>query len=159
MSGRVRQRGLMATTTIPLGAGINGGLNMAQELGVSPAFAIWIIASYPLTQGTALLGSVIFGLFIIIVPGEPTPMDPLGKVDYIGAYLGVCGLILFNFVWTQSALVGWSVPYIYAVLIASILHVAGFVIWERLNSSQVEQSGGINRGSQDLSLGRFYPTD
>ncbi|KAF4420174.1 putative MFS-type transporter [Colletotrichum fructicola] len=227
--------------TIPLGAGINGGLNMAQELGVSPAFAIWIIASYPLTQGTfvlmggrvgavyghkktaaaggilwvifhlisgfmrsitslsimralsgvgaafvfpnavalltitnppgkarnisvglfgamapigaaggsvfpalfgqltqwwwlffflALLGSVIFGLFIIIVPGEPTPMDPLGKVDYIGAYLGVCGLILFNFVWTQSALVGWSVPYIYAVLIASILHVAGFVIWE-----------------------------
>ncbi|KAF4820507.1 putative MFS-type transporter [Colletotrichum siamense] len=197
--------------TIPLGAGINGGLNMAKELGVSPAFAIWIIASYPLTQGTfvlmggrvgavyghkktaaaggilwvifhlisgfmrsiislsimralsgigaafvfpnavalltitnppgkarniavglfgamapigaaggsvfpalfgqltqwwwlffflALLGSVIFGLFIIIVPAEPTPMDPLGKVDYIGAYLGVSGLILFNFVWT-----------------------------------------------------------
>ncbi|KAF0331349.1 efflux pump antibiotic resistance protein [Colletotrichum asianum] len=78
----------------------------------------------------ALLGSVIFGLFIIIVPGEPTPMDPLGKVDYIGAYLGVSGLIVFNFVWTQSALVGWSVPYIYALLIASILHVAGFVIWE-----------------------------
>ncbi|KAH0428188.1 efflux pump antibiotic resistance protein [Colletotrichum camelliae] len=208
--------------TIPLGAGINGGLNMAKELGVSPAFAIWIIASYPLTQGTFVLmggrvgavyghkktaaaggvlwvifhlisgfmrsiislsimralsgigaafvfpnavalltitnppgkarniavglfgamapigaaggsvfpGTVIFGLFIIIVPGEPTPMDPLGKVDYIGAYLGVSGLILFNFVWTQSALVGWSIPYVYALLIVSILHVAAFVVWE-----------------------------
>ncbi|KAF5526526.1 putative MFS-type transporter [Colletotrichum aenigma] len=224
---------------IPLGAGINGGLNMAKQLGVLPAFAIWIVASYPLTQGTfvlmggrvgaiyghkktaaaggvlwvifhlisgfmrsiislsimralsgigaafvfpnavalltitnppgkarnisvglfgamvpigaaggsvfpalfgqltqwwwlffflALLGSVIFGLFIMIVPGEPTLMDPVGKIDYIGAYLGVSGLILFNFVWTQSALVGWSVPYVYGLLIASILHVAGFII-------------------------------
>lgn len=58
--------------------------------------------STPLIKGhnRALLGSVIFGLFIMIVPGEPTLMDPVGKIDYIGAYLGVSGLILFNFVWT-----------------------------------------------------------
>jgi hypothetical protein len=43
---------------------------------------------------------VVFGLFAIIVPREPTPMDPTGKIDYAGAYLGVAGLLLFNFVWT-----------------------------------------------------------
>jgi MFS family permease len=48
----------------------------------------------------AILGAVVFALFFIIVPGEAEPFDKDGKVDYVGAYLGVSGLILFNFVWT-----------------------------------------------------------
>lgn len=27
------------------------------------------------------------------------PLDPNGTVDIVGAYLGVAGLVLFNFVW------------------------------------------------------------
>lgn len=46
----------------------------------------------------AVLGAVIFGAAIISVPDDE-PLDPDGTVDWIGAYLGVAGLILFNFVW------------------------------------------------------------
>lgn len=35
---------------------------------------------------------------ILLVP-EDKPVDPNGKVDWVGAYLGVGALILFNFVW------------------------------------------------------------
>lgn len=36
----------------------------------------------------------------ILVPSEEVTMDPNGKVDYIGSYLGVGGLVLFNCAWT-----------------------------------------------------------
>ena len=45
-----------------------------------------------------LLGFVVFGAAIVIVPADE-PVDPNGDVDWIGAYLGVGALILFNFVW------------------------------------------------------------
>jgi hypothetical protein len=32
---------------IPYGAGITGAANIAEELGVSPENAIWLIAAYP----------------------------------------------------------------------------------------------------------------
>ena len=47
-----------------------------------------------------MLGTFIFTLFFFVVPSEGKPMNPSGKMDYVGAYLGVAGLILFNFVWT-----------------------------------------------------------
>lgn len=31
-------------------------------------------------------------------------MDATGTVDYVGAYFGVAGLVLFNFVWTSVAM-------------------------------------------------------
>jgi hypothetical protein len=46
-----------------------------------------------------MLGAVIFTLFVFVVPGEPEPIDKGGNIDYIGAYFGVAGLILFNYVW------------------------------------------------------------
>ena len=49
----------------------------------------------------AIAGSVVFGAAAFIVPKEPVSMDPDGHVDYIGAYLGVAGLVLFNFSWTS----------------------------------------------------------
>lgn len=45
-----------------------------------------------------LLGFVVYGTAMVIVPGDE-PVDPNGEVDWIGAYLGVGALILFNFVW------------------------------------------------------------
>ncbi|KAL2858302.1 MFS general substrate transporter [Aspergillus pseudodeflectus] len=59
----------------------------------------------------AILGTLGFALFAFIVPGEPEPFDKGGRIDYIGAYFGVAGLILFNFVWNQAPIVGWDEPY------------------------------------------------
>lgn len=74
-------------------------------------------------------------------------MDAGGKIDYVGAYLGVAGLTLFNFVWTfvdpplwiefllisssrQAAIVGWEEVYVYVLLIVAIAHVVAFIFWE-----------------------------
>lgn len=47
---------------------------------------------------SGMLGAAVFGAVALLVPQAP-PSDQGGKVDWIGAYLGVGGLILFNFVW------------------------------------------------------------
>ncbi|KAH8820553.1 major facilitator superfamily domain-containing protein [Xylogone sp. PMI_703] len=78
----------------------------------------------------AILGTIVFGIAAVVVPGEDIPLDAQGSVDYIGSYLGVTGLVLFNFVWTQAGIVGWEQPYVYALLIVSILHLALFLVWE-----------------------------
>ncbi|KAK3069709.1 hypothetical protein LTR53_011730 [Teratosphaeriaceae sp. CCFEE 6253] len=77
----------------------------------------------------AMLGAVVFTLALVLLPGD-TPVDPAGRIDWIGAYLGVAGLILFNFVWNQAPAVGWPTPYIYALLLAALLHLALFVLYE-----------------------------
>jgi MFS family permease len=40
---------------IPFGAGINSSLSIAESLDSTPTQAVWIAASYPLTQGTFVL--------------------------------------------------------------------------------------------------------
>lgn len=40
---------------IPLGAGINSSLAIGQALGASRSQSVWIVASYPLTQGAFVL--------------------------------------------------------------------------------------------------------
>lgn len=45
------------------------------------------------------MGVLVTALVVFVVPGETEPLDKHGRVDYIGCYLGVGGLILFNFVW------------------------------------------------------------
>lgn len=46
----------------------------------------------------AMLGAAIFTVVALIVPSS-RPSDPGGKIDWLGAYFGVGGLVLFNFVW------------------------------------------------------------
>ncbi|KAM7210850.1 Major facilitator superfamily domain containing protein [Rhypophila decipiens] len=76
-----------------------------------------------------LLGFVVYGITIASVPADK-PVDPNGSIDYGGAYFGVGGLILFNFVWNQAPLVGWSEPYEIALLIVAALHLGAFCYWE-----------------------------
>jgi hypothetical protein len=45
-----------------------------------------------------MLGLTVYGAAIFLSP-QDEPVDPNGKIDLVGAYLGVGGLILFNFVW------------------------------------------------------------
>ncbi|KAF5879080.1 putative efflux pump antibiotic resistance protein [Botrytis fragariae] len=76
-----------------------------------------------------LLGFLVYGVAIMAV-GADIPIDSKGTVDWIGSYLGVAALILFNFVWNQAPLVGWDSPYEIALLLVSVIHSAGFVYWE-----------------------------
>lgn len=46
---------------IPLGAGINSGLAIGEALGATNIQSVWIVASYPLTQGSfVLIGKFVF---------------------------------------------------------------------------------------------------
>lgn len=40
---------------IPLGAGINSGLVIGNSVGASSIQSVWVVASYPLTQGSFVL--------------------------------------------------------------------------------------------------------
>ncbi|PTB66876.1 MFS general substrate transporter [Trichoderma citrinoviride] len=77
----------------------------------------------------AVLVAVVYGAAIIAVP-EDERLDPGGKIDWVGSYLGVAGLVLFNFVWNQAPIVGWKNTYEYILLIVAIGHFAVFLIWE-----------------------------
>ncbi|KAI1149678.1 MFS general substrate transporter [Nemania diffusa] len=77
----------------------------------------------------ALLGGIVFTATCIAIETD-APLDPNGTVDIVGAYLGVAGLVLFNFVWNQAPVVGWSSPYEIALLIVSVLHIVVFGVWE-----------------------------
>ena len=45
-----------------------------------------------------LLGFVVFSIALVIAPADE-PVDPEGTIDWVGVYLGVAALVLFNFVW------------------------------------------------------------
>ena len=77
----------------------------------------------------AMLGAAVFGLLWFLLPRE-TPVHPHGKIDYIGAALGVSGLVLFNFVWNQAPSVGWHTSYEIVLLVMSVAIFAGFIVWE-----------------------------
>ncbi|KAK2021798.1 MFS general substrate transporter [Colletotrichum zoysiae] len=98
--------------------------------GSCPGFFVQLLPWKWLFFFLAMLGTAVFILFAMVVPEEPERMDPNGKIDFVGAYLGVTGLILFNFVWNQAPNAGWDEPYEYALLIVSILHIAAFAVWE-----------------------------
>ncbi|GAM36590.1 hypothetical protein TCE0_018f05791 [Talaromyces pinophilus] len=76
------------------------------------------------------LGALIFGGLFLVLPREE-PVDEGGSVDYIGACLGVSGLVLFNIAWNQAPSTGWKTPYVIVLLISSVLLMIAFLIWER----------------------------
>ncbi|CRG89731.1 putative MFS-type transporter C1683,03c [Talaromyces islandicus] len=68
------------------------------------------------------------GLFIVL-PREEA-VDKGGKIDYVGAFFGVSGLLLFNIAWNQAPSSGWQSPYLIVLLILSILFILAFFVWE-----------------------------
>jgi hypothetical protein len=69
--------------------------------------------------------------WFLIPPSTSDPALPRQKFDIIGAVLLMLFLGLFNFAWNQGPVVGWPQPYVYALLILSILAGVGFYFWER----------------------------
>jgi MFS family permease len=71
----------------------------------------------------------VFACFIVPEELSP-PVHPTGKTDILGAIVGVSGLALFIYCWNEGPVVGWDKPYVYVLLIVSVLVVGLFVFIE-----------------------------
>ncbi|KAK7211698.1 hypothetical protein V2G26_018876 [Clonostachys chloroleuca] len=142
-------------------AGVGGGMFMPNAVAImttvippgrSRNLALGFFSAAPPIGG--VIGALLAGLFIEIVgwkwlfiliagcsvvvtailawvfPREQ-PIDRHGKIDFVGACLGLFGLLLFNVVWNQAPSVGWDTPYEIACLILSVLLFASFIAWEK----------------------------
>lgn len=79
----------------------------------------------------AIVSGLIGLLLVFMIPSNLNPnkytlREAWDKLDVIGSLVGIVGLILFNFVWNQGPVVGWSTPYIIALLIVSVLFIVLF---------------------------------
>ncbi|QBM90934.1 MFS transporter, DHA2 family, multidrug resistance protein [Metschnikowia aff. pulcherrima] len=110
----------------PVGATI--GVLMA---AVVSQLVWWCWAFWLLGIACVLLGV----LAIYAIPGkfkhhDYTIKEAYEKFDLCGSVVGICGLILFNFVWNQGPVVGWSSPYIIVLLVVSVALIIGFFYLE-----------------------------
>ncbi|PWY85044.1 major facilitator superfamily transporter [Aspergillus heteromorphus CBS 117.55] len=80
------------------------------------------------------------GLGILVIPRtseeetQETQNDNLHwfvRLDVVGATTGITALVLINFAWNQGPVIGWTMPYTYALLIVGFIVLAGFLIIER----------------------------
>ena len=70
-------------------------------------------------------------LAYLVVPHELSPaVHPTGKIDIVGAFFGVTGLILFIYCWNEGPVAGWDKPYVYGVLPVSIVIFVIFIFVE-----------------------------
>ncbi|KAJ6523912.1 major facilitator superfamily domain-containing protein [Mycena vulgaris] len=69
---------------------------------------------------------------VIAIPSMPASIGvgQGGAVDWIGAFLGVAGLILFNFSFNQAPLAGWSSPSVIAPVVIGVIMLLLFALWE-----------------------------
>lgn len=82
----------------------------------------WILAIVLVLLGT---------LSIFVIPGDfnhhnYSLREAYAHFDLTGSTLGVIGLILFNFVWNQGPVAGWSAPFIIVLLILSVILIVLF---------------------------------
>ncbi|KAL4739200.1 putative MFS multidrug transporter [Aspergillus similis] len=114
------------------------GCSTAGAVGSAFAQYVW----WPWVMGVYALGCLLLaGLAHWVVPrdGPPEPPHPacsevdgpLPPFDFLGAALGVSGLLLLNVSWNQAPIDGWPTTYVYILLILGFLALAGFAHQER----------------------------
>ncbi|KAJ9133680.1 Major facilitator superfamily transporter [Pleurostoma richardsiae] len=89
-------------------------------------WAYWIM-------GIACFSLAVLGL--LVIPGSPTStaddgLSSVARLDVLGGTAGIAGLILVNFAWNQGPVVGWTVPYNYALLIVGFVVLGLFALIE-----------------------------
>ncbi|KAI5966463.1 ATR1 [Candida pseudojiufengensis] len=80
----------------------------------------------------AIFSFILLILSIVYIPhfeGDTTG-NRLQKLNIPGCIIGLAGLILMNFVWTQGPVVGWNKAYIIVLLVVSVLLIAAFFVYE-----------------------------
>jgi MFS family permease len=114
--------------TAPGGATVGAAFSaLLAELAWWP-WAFWIMAI------TAFLMAI---LSILVVPhiaaddvalteSHTTWKQLWARLDIVGTFTGVTGLILINIAWNQAPIVGWPTPYVYILLLLGFLFVLAF---------------------------------
>lgn len=111
----------------PLGFVAGGAMASLFAQLVSWPWAFWTMAA--VCAGLA-------GVSVLVLPpaGEKTTREATvslwKQVDGAGVFLGVSGLVLFNFAFNQAPIVSWSTPYVYFILVIGVLLLGGFVYVE-----------------------------
>jgi MFS family permease len=110
------------------GATAPAGFILGALFGSIFAQLVW----WPWAQwALAIFCSILAILTYLVVPTELSrAVHPTGKADVLGAIVGVLGLVLFIYCWNQGPVSGWDKPYVYGVLIVSIVVIAIFVFIE-----------------------------
>ncbi|CAF1199307.1 unnamed protein product [Adineta steineri] len=70
-------------------------------------------------------------LAYFVIPIEvSSSVHPTGKIDIPGVIVGLSGLVLFIYCWNEGPVVGWDKPYVYVLLIVSVLLIGIFLLIE-----------------------------
>ncbi|EDK35987.2 hypothetical protein PGUG_00085 [Meyerozyma guilliermondii ATCC 6260] len=69
-------------------------------------------------------------LAFLIIPQDTLDEGRNKEFDFLGAFTGVGGLVLFNVAWNQAPIVKWSTPYTYILLVIGVLLLSIFVYVE-----------------------------
>ncbi|KUL85636.1 hypothetical protein ZTR_08871 [Talaromyces verruculosus] len=114
---------------------------LAAPLGTSTAGAIGSAFSqyvwWPWVMWVYSIGCFVNALVAFwVIPRDVPPAQEKEnnterKVDWIGAILGVSGLLFLNISWNQAPINGWQTPYVYVLLILGFICLFAFVLHER----------------------------
>ena len=76
---------------------------------------------------------VLAAAFFIIPNPEQEVLSKKGikSFDFLGAVVGVTGLILFNVAWNQAPAVGWGTPYVIILFFLGIMFIIAFFFVEQ----------------------------
>ncbi|CAG7994191.1 unnamed protein product [Penicillium olsonii] len=118
------------------GATAPGGFSLGATFSSLLAQRVWWPWGYWI-MGVACFMFAVIG--VLVIPGDDHAAEDLDgagvstfeRLDGLGAITGVIGLVLINFAWNQACLVGWEVPYTFALLIVGALFLVLFLFVER----------------------------
>lgn len=100
--------------------------------GIFAEHVWWPWVYWVLSMVSALVGVIV----IFVVPRMPVAGEKPGwkDLDVMGTFLGVVGLILFNFAWNQGPAAGWDKVYVYVLLIVGIILLVVFFWYEKVKA-------------------------
>ncbi|KAL3454444.1 major facilitator superfamily domain-containing protein [Aspergillus insuetus] len=145
IGGGILMPNAVAALTIMIPAGPARNLTLAVFAASPPIGAlIGALIAGAVLEGTewkwhfiiiACLGAVAVGSLFLVLPREE-PVDNGGKIDWVGAGLGLSGLLLFSIAWNQAPSTGWDSPTPIATLVISVALLAAFITWEGSYASE-----------------------
>ncbi|GMF03595.1 unnamed protein product [[Candida] boidinii] len=103
-------------------------------------FATWQWMYYT----TAIISVFVMMISYLTIPkniGSRPKVVNYKSFDSLGSITGVSALVLFNFSWNQGPVVGWDNPYVYVLLIVSILMFVAFYFIEQKVENPLIPSG------------------
>lgn len=92
-------------------------------------YASWKVVFFVIAGVAAFCGIVA----MFVIPNDP-PRDQDGprasSVDWIGAFLFTSGCLLLLIALSEGAALGWSTPFVIAILVVALIFVAVFLFWQ-----------------------------